>query len=115
MDYTYLNDQDALGLKVGDEVTVYRKIENRYKGWQNSWSPTMDAAINNTYTITNIKYARGVELNFGTGNLLFPCYSFIHPDKYEPVVMNLLKGSIYSFKTTNTTLEFIKDFNKHIN
>lgn len=61
---SYVEKQEASGLKVGDYVRVTRKAENREAGWDNVWMPgDMNPAVGKVFKIESINGKRGIRLS----------------------------------------------------
>lgn len=68
---TYAERQSKSGIKVGDYVLVKESAASHSKGWDNSWSPSMDQAVGQTFQVIGI-FISGINLDFKNGWYKFP-------------------------------------------
>lgn len=58
----YLAGHEACGLKVGDQVKIIQKAEDKQAGWSNCWNQAMDKYIGTIHTITDDGGIKGFQI-----------------------------------------------------
>lgn len=71
--FDYIQNQNLCGINIGDKVKVIRKAANFENGWDNEWTPSMDAAVGNEYKVIFNNGALGFSLDFDS-DMDFPYF-----------------------------------------
>lgn len=70
----YMDGHKASGIKVGDRVRITRKASRCERGWNNTWTPVMDAAVGSEGTVLFDWDVSGFRVDVGKFPLSYPYF-----------------------------------------
>lgn len=75
--FQYLRESKEFGLRPGDRVKCVRTAKRRERGWPNTWTPEMNAAVGKEFTVQDVDGTGQVYLDWGANSWLgWPFFVF---------------------------------------